>query len=548
MWRSVEMRLLGVVLGAALAALTATSCGGGGEEAIAPKASPVPTVTGVAEVDAVIRVVVSGDVEALRQLIQYTQVHCKADPEMAGTSPRCRPDEPDGTLVDVLPIDYRGSGPVVRADQIDWTLDTLMEPKNEVYAVYGAWTTTFPPVGGTWRDRPPDEYVVVFSQDLAGGGVFGQSVVVAEGRVVRIKLGGGSPPSAVIAGVWPNAFVVPPPTPVPTPAGTPTPFVPYLERDPALGKAVGLFVLEENGEQRRIVELPATTLRWSLDGQRVYFVGAGSGYAGYGVYSVRPDGSELTKILAASGEGYEFSPDLSRVAYRKFEQPSGWTVRVADLADPASDRKLTDGFLESWSPDGKLIAYFFQVCEPPYAYWVTDLTGGQPRRVIVVTDNVLVSWFAWLPDGKRIAYRTLIRGEDGLEPGEVYAIDLETLAWSYLPELAFVSSRPLFSPDGQWFVYEGDEGIMLARWGEQSGKLIAGKGRTAEWDPHSDKIAIIGRNQVIFYHLADGQSQVVDLRSIEPFMGWFSLSASWSPDGNQLALTVSSAGGHGVCD
>ena len=364
--------------------------------------------------------------------------------------------------------------------------------------------------------------------------------------------GGGdetaAPSPAVPAGPTQLPLPSSAPTPVPTPAGTPTPVLSYWERHPALAEAVGLYVLDENGEQRRIVDFPAKTPRWSLDGERLYFVGAGWDYTRTHVYSVRPDGSDLQNLLATGGEGYEFSPDLSIVAYHKLEQPEGWTVRVADLADPASDRKLTDGFLESWSPDGRLIAYFYQVCEPPYAYWVTDLTGGQSKRVIVVTDNVLVSWFAWLPDGKRIAYRTLIRGEDGFELGEVYAIDLETLKWSYLPELAFVPSRPLFSPDGQWFVYEGDGGLMLARWGEQGSKPIASKGRTAVWGPGSDEIAILGENQVIFYHLAGGQSQVVDLGPIEPSVGWLSLSASWSPDGSQLALTVSLAGGHGVCD
>ncbi len=214
------MRALSLVFTVALVTLAAVGCGEG-EEATSPSpaATAVPTgapfsVTGVAEVDAVINIVLSGDVENLKQLLSYTRVPCKTDPEAASTSPTCHPGETEGTPVDSLPVDYHGSGPLVRADEIDWTLQTLMKPENEVYAVFGVWTTGHPSMGGTWRDVPPDEYVVVFSQEVAGHGVFGRSIAVAAGRVVSIDLGGGSTPSAKIAGVWQGAFVVPPPTPL----------------------------------------------------------------------------------------------------------------------------------------------------------------------------------------------------------------------------------------------------------------------------------------------------------------------------------------------
>jgi len=542
-WRMA--RLLVAALIGLLVALTQSGCRAS-REAPAPTVGPIPTVTGVAEVDAVIRVVLSGDVEAMRGLIRYTQVPCKTDAEAAGTSPECHPDETEGTLVDVLPVDHCGQGPVVRADQIDWTLGTLLQPETSVYAVYGTRNTPFFSPG-----QPPDEYVVVLSQNLTGQGVLGSELVVADGRVVGVSVACGQGPAALVQ----NApllvpFLVQPPAPTEaaTPAGTRTAVPPSWKRDPVLAKAVGLYVLNEDGEPQRIVDFPATNPHWSAHGKSLYFVGAEWGYTGTGVHSVRPDGSELANVLQTRGEDYRFSPDLSTVAYDSFEQPSGWTVRVADLADPASDRKLVDGFLDSLSPDGKRAAYLYQVCEPPYAYWVTGLAGGEPRRAIVVTDSVLVSWLAWLPDGKRIAYGTLIRGEGGVQqPGEVYAIDLDTLGWSYLPELAFVPSKPVFSPDGQWFAYESSEGLMLARWGEQSGKRIAAKGMTPVWSPGSDRIAILGSRTVTLYYLGDGHSRVIDLQSFEPYVR-LSLDAAWSPDGSQLAVAVGLGGGHGVCD
>lgn len=64
---------------------------------------PLTTRTGIEDVDNIVEVVASGDVEALRSLIQFTNTKCTQQDGLGGP-PKCRAGEAEGTPVEVLPI------------------------------------------------------------------------------------------------------------------------------------------------------------------------------------------------------------------------------------------------------------------------------------------------------------------------------------------------------------------------------------------------------------------------------------------------------------
>jgi hypothetical protein len=128
--RSVAVITLGVVVAAAFAA-----CGGSDASppATAPvatqtsaAASPTPAVTtaptqvagtpdvgsptpssrpsGIADVDAAIDAVLSGDAAGLARLVEYRPVACVVNPQGLGAPPNCIGDETNGTPVDVLAV------------------------------------------------------------------------------------------------------------------------------------------------------------------------------------------------------------------------------------------------------------------------------------------------------------------------------------------------------------------------------------------------------------------------------------------------------------
>ena len=72
----------------------------GTEEA---KPYPLSTRTGIEDIDEVLAAVENEDPQKLRDLIHFTTIACtKADG--LGGPPKCRENEPEGTLVDVLPF------------------------------------------------------------------------------------------------------------------------------------------------------------------------------------------------------------------------------------------------------------------------------------------------------------------------------------------------------------------------------------------------------------------------------------------------------------
>jgi hypothetical protein len=68
-----------------------------------PEYYPLSTRTGIADIDAVLAAVESGDPQQLRDLVRFTTVEC-TNAEGLGGPPKCREGEAEGTLVNVLPF------------------------------------------------------------------------------------------------------------------------------------------------------------------------------------------------------------------------------------------------------------------------------------------------------------------------------------------------------------------------------------------------------------------------------------------------------------
>ncbi|HJM76482.1 MAG TPA: hypothetical protein QGI71_11610 [Dehalococcoidia bacterium] len=71
---------------------------------------------------------------ALLSLIDFTEIGCVTEQDRIGAPPLCRPDEADGTLLDVLP---HGSceGRYARRGELDWVFDMLLGLDWRLYGV-----------------------------------------------------------------------------------------------------------------------------------------------------------------------------------------------------------------------------------------------------------------------------------------------------------------------------------------------------------------------------------------------------------------------------
>jgi Tol biopolymer transport system component len=146
---------------------------------------------------------------------------------------------------------------------------------------------------------------------------------------------------------------------------------------------------------------------WSPDGSRIAFVRSG---ADYDIYTVRPDGTDLTHLTDYSGfeERPVWSPDGSKLAFSG-DQGGEEELYVIN-ADGTGIAKLTDAPTEqpsccigqaAWSPDGSKIA--FEVYgEGNWSIYAVDVDGVQQSRLTSDPGDELSP--VWAPNGSKIAF------------------------------------------------------------------------------------------------------------------------------------------------
>jgi hypothetical protein len=128
----------------------------------------------------------ANDVAALAALIRYTPTACATNVQGAGGPPDCRPDEVDGTLVDVLAISDC-EGHFVREDEL--ALDPIATGTVTFVDAFAAPQQFFPGA----------DTVLVFTRLMSGIGEIGWELALADDAIVAIKYGCGDTAADLIA-------------------------------------------------------------------------------------------------------------------------------------------------------------------------------------------------------------------------------------------------------------------------------------------------------------------------------------------------------------
>ena len=191
-----------------------------------------------------------------------------------------------------------------------------------------------------------------------------------------------------------------------------------------------LFSMAADGSDVLLItppELRGVTLAppvWSPDGERLAFLVNEGEYWQFRpyrktLYTVRIDGTDLTRIAEDAVSVASWSPDGQRLAVAKY---FGDNVRLFTLAADGSDERLITTITErevlesfdirykfaihtvSWAPDGKQILYSCDL-----GACVVDIESGVVTGLV---EGVYEKWgdepyiAAWSPDGARIAIYT----------------------------------------------------------------------------------------------------------------------------------------------
>jgi serine/threonine-protein kinase len=174
-----------------------------------------------------------------------------------------------------------------------------------------------------------------------------------------------------------------------------------------------------------------------------------------------------------------------------------WTV---DLKSGVESQLVADAFSPSWSPDGTQLAVD-AAWGGSRRIWVTDKNGHNPRQVSNDSSEVVVHMSPrWSPDGKGLVFRRVQQ-----QKSDIVVADATTGASTWVTHDDVLDVNPVWSPSGRFIYFSSPRGGGLNLW------------RVA--------VSPSGAPQSSPQQLTTGAGD--------------DLEASLSPDGNQVAFSVS---------
>ena len=345
-------------------------------------------------------------------------------------------------------------------------------------------------------------------------------------------------------------------------------------------------IIDADGKNRITIVSDAMDPAWSPDGKELAFV---RDKIGIQIFVINLESNVIRQLTTSTRGGIypSWSPDGMKIAFESFHEPnensssfySNSEIFIMN-ADGSDQVRLTYSdeidSKPSWSPDGKMIAFYSNRSES-WGIFVMNSDGSNQTRVTGFASGTDRDP-TWSPDGKKIAFTSFRDGN-----GDIFVVDLTvqstTIAspqsayspkwspdgskiafWSYrddrreiytmnadgsnplrLTELSEMYFFPVWFPDGEKILfYSAPKGaekanIYTMNTDGSDKKKLSDSGSFADWSPDGNKILFTyptsEGNTCIFIMNSDGTNTVAisDTSRIER-------TPDWSPDGNRIVF------------
>jgi TolB protein len=208
---------------------------------------------------------------------------------------------------------------------------------------------------------------------------------------------------------------------------------------------------------------------FSPDGRWIIFASDRSG--NWDLYLMDVDGGQPVQLTSDPTDELHpsFSPDGKQVVFSCYGSQSGqWEMVLIDVEKPTRRKFIGYGLFPEWSPVGDQIVF-----QRPreretqwFSIWTVSLVGGEasPPTEVVPSVNGGVITPTWSPDGKYIAYTTVMVGPEGSKAGAssqsaLWVVKADGTGRAKITQSRFADLQPAWASDGAlYFVSNRSEG------------------------------------------------------------------------------------------
>lgn len=213
---------------------------------------------------------------------------------------------------------------------------------------------------------------------------------------------------------------------------------------------------------------------FSPDGKAIAFASTRAG--SWDLYTMDVDGRNVVQVTNGPSQDLHptFSPDGARLAYCSAGGRSGqWELWVADLRTHQK-RMVGYGLFPNWAPNKDVDRIAFQRARHRgsrwFTLWTLDLVNDEPTRVteLAASTNAAIVAPSWSPDGKRLAFATIVepaRMNGGRPMGQqdVWTINADGTDRQRLTDGNGMNLQPFWGKDNRVY-FVSDRGGPEAVW------------------------------------------------------------------------------------